>query len=326
MKIGDFLQDKLIFIAAAIFTAAFGALIMSALECPAILVLLTAMTYILGSAVSLLAEYIKKRIYYKTLFAQLDELGRKHFISEIMEEPDFLDGTLWAQALRTAAKSMNNEISALAKVGREYCEYVELWVHEIKTPISGAKLICENKGYDSLGAELNKIELCVEQALFYARSRSVEKDYMLRETDLAKTIREAVKNSAVLLIAKRVNVEIAADGNVVADGKWLEFILRQLLDNAVKYGAKNIIFRFENNALTVCDDGIGIPPEDITRVFERGFTGINGRQTAKTTGMGLYICRELCGKLGLDISLLSDGRGKGTVVEIRFPQNAFVKF
>jgi signal transduction histidine kinase len=184
-------------------------------------------------------------------------------------------------------------------------------------------LICENKGYTDVSLELGRVDRFVEQALFYARSKSVEKDYVIKQISLKQLIGELLKKNASLLIAKKIKVELNADGEVHSDSKWLMFILQQLLDNSIKYRAKTISFSFAGQTLTVKDDGVGIPAQDLPSIFERGFTGENGRIVARSTGMGLYLCRELCSKLGLTISAASQ---KGAEFYIVFPKNSYVTF
>jgi signal transduction histidine kinase len=210
----------------------------------------------------------------------------------------------------------------------EYREYIELWVHEIKTPIAGAKLICENAGTaqerDFL-EELDSIERFVEQALFYSRSGNVEGDYLIKQTDLASLVSGALKTAARRLIANRIRVRTGDLSCVVfTDAKWLDFILRQIIDNSVKYGCKKLEFYGRQNANSVSifiqDDGAGIPDQDIGRVFDKGFTGENGRRFGRSTGLGLYLCGKLCAKLGLEISVASRP-GEGARVEIVFPKS-----
>ena len=146
---------------------------------------------------------------------------------------------------------------------------------------------------------------------------------MIKQIDLKKLIGDLLKKNASLLISNKIKVVPKAEGTVHSDSKWLTFILQQLIDNAVKYGAKTIYFDYADKTLTVKDDGISIPPQDLPRIFDRGFTGENGRATAKSTGMGLYLCKELCNKLGLDISASSHD---GAEFSIAFPENPYVTF
>ncbi|AFL98956.1 signal transduction histidine kinase [Desulfitobacterium dehalogenans ATCC 51507] len=321
MQLRDFLRDKLLFIIMVLLTAGIGGFVLYALNDPPAAIIVVNVVYLSGSLAALLGEYLPKRAFYKELFSQLNDLDRKHYISEIMEAPTFYEGAALAEVLQAVGKSMNDEIGAHGRAIRDYRDYVELWVHEIKTPISAAKLICENNGYAKVSDEVDKIENYVEQALFYARSGSVEKDYVIRKTELKTLIAQLLKKNAGYLIANKVKINLQAEGMVYTDSKWLLFILQQLLDNAVKYGAQTIAFSFRDGVLTLKDDGIGIPPQDLPRVFERGFTGENGRITGKSTGMGLYLCQELCGKLGLTLSAAAD---EGTEIAITFPRNSYV--
>ncbi|GHU66415.1 sensor histidine kinase [Clostridia bacterium] len=323
MKISVFLRDRLIFIITIICAVLLCGFVMYVTGAPAFFVFFIGAVYVFGTAFGLMYEYTKKNAYYKTLLSALEGLDKKYYIAEVMEPASFGEGEILAEILKTAGKSMNDEIAAHARDKRDYREYIELWVHEVKTPISGARLICENSGYDELTGELDEIEKYVEQALFYARSGSVEKDYIIRKTDIKNLISDVVRKNSGRLIARKIKPEIRAEGLVHTDPKWLGFILQQILDNAVKYSAKTIVYSFENNILTVTDDGIGIPPGDLPRVFERGFTGENGRKTAKSTGLGLYLCKKLCDKLGLEIAAASAPNG-GASISIAFPENPYL--
>jgi signal transduction histidine kinase len=172
-------------------------------------------------------------------------------------------------------------------------------------------------------AELDRIERFVEQALFYARSGNVEDDCMIRRVALAELLADTLKNRAKYLIARKIRIRMKNLAHTVfTDPKWLSFILWQLIDNSVKYGCRNIEFSGVQNersvSLFIRDDGAGIPEQDVGRVFDKGFTGENGRRFGHSTGLGLYLCKKLCNKLGLGLSL-SSAPGKGVVVEIVFP-------
>ena len=170
----------------------------------------------------------------------------------------------------------------------------------------------------------------MEQALFYARSTSLVQDYSLRSVGLAACVREACKKNARYLIERGSvpAVEVADDEAVFADAKWLAFVIGQIVVNAAKYGARTIRFsaRVEGRGaagrtvLEIADDGCGIPAADVPRVFDRGFTGENGRAQGSSTGMGLYLVAQLCEKMGLGVGLASE-EGAGTRVMIAFPHD-----
>jgi len=220
---------------------------------------------------------------------------------------------------------MNDEIGRHGAASSEYREYIELWVHEIKTPISGAKLICENNGYAGVSSELDRIDNFVEQALFYSRSSHPEKDYVIKQVKLSEIVDRALRRNAKRLIESKISIEpLDLEQVVHTDVKWTDFILQQLIDNAIKYQCKKIKIFGEAHAnsisLFVHDDGIGIPEQDLSRVFDKGFTGENGRKFGRSTGLGLYLCKKLCSKLGIGISI--DAKpDEYTCVEIVFPKS-----
>jgi len=274
----------------------------------------------------LLIEYFFKAGYYNNLYDMLDDLDKKTLLSEIAPKPNFYEGLILYDVLKSTNKAMNDEIAKYSLSSAEYREYIELWVHEIKTPIAGAKLICENTGNNAMLDSLQKIDRFVEQALFYSRSSAVEKDFIIKQAELKELINRALRKNAKSFIDNKISIETGnLDFTVPTDVKWTDFILEQILYNAVKYEGKRIkIYAGQNEnsiSLFISDDGIGIPKQDINRVFDKGFTGENGRKHAKSTGIGLYLCKKLCLKLGLNISASSE-QGKGTSVEIIFPKSS----
>ena len=203
--------------------------------------------------------------------------------------------------IRKSNKSVIERIRAIEDEKKEYREYIESWVHEIKAPITGIDLMCENHKETltkRIALENRKIENYVDMALYYARSDEVYQDYMIRETDLGQTAAEILQRNKRYLIQKGIQAEVNCPDIAYTDGKWIGFILNQLLLNSAKYskeqGTHIRIFteHTENGVrLTVKDNGIGIKPEEIERIFEKGFTGSNGRKTERSTGMGLYSCK-----------------------------------
>ena len=295
-----------------------------------LLVILRLNTYTVGFIVFLLTgtavgalsiEYLIKDKYYRGLLTHLKRLDKKYLLSEFAEEADFYEGNILRECLLETNKSMNDEIGRYRREEQDYREYIELWLHEVKTPVASAKLILENNPSgitSSIEEEIEKIEGYLDQALFYARSRSVERDYLLQRISLKEVVQTALKKNAKMLIREKVSVKIEGeDSDVYADKKWTDFILTQIIVNAAKYRTEHaeIVFSSEEfrngTALYIKDNGIGINEKDLPRVFERGFTGKSGRKYAKSTGMGLYLCKVLCEKTGLSISISSE-EGEGT--------------
>ncbi len=201
-------------------------------------------------------------------------------------------------------------------------------MHEIKAPLTAARLICRELDGDTrrkLTAELSQIEAHVERALFYARAKNPEQDCLFRQTELEKIAAQAIENHRSLLIQNGIRVEMEnMNCAVYTDEKWAVFILGQLLQNAARYrGAEPVITLFarplgRQTRLIVHDNGIGIPAHELPRVFERGFTGSNGRMRGGSTGIGLYLCRKLAVFLELELRMDSQ-EGAGTTVTLTFP-------
>lgn len=328
MRLRDFLKDKWTYGVAALISALFSAELLTALGAGTYAAFYVSALVLLAQAVALAAEYIQKRLFYRSLLRNLEQLDKKYLLSEMTEEPSFTEGRLLARVLRETGKSMNDSIAGYRRESQEFREYVETWVHEIKTPISACGLILENNPGELarvLSRDFQRIETYVDQALYYARSGNVEKDYVMKRTTIRELVSSALKKQASLLIESGVKVELVLlDISVAADIKWMDFILGQIIMNAVKYRSETPVLRFvgrreENRAvLTVEDNGAGIAKKDVGRVFEKGFTGENGRVSAKSTGIGLYLCKRLCNKMGLGLTIESE-LGKGTAVSVAFP-------
>ena len=231
-----------------------------------------------------------------------------------------------------AGKSMLEQISEVKRERLEYKEYIEQWIHEIKTPITAMKLLCENHRTDwtkELLLELEKTNRFTEQALYYARSEHTEKDYSVREIALAQVVHQAIADNKYLLRKNGVRLEVEEiQDTVYSDEKWVRFILNQLISNAVKYRAGQPSLRFstcrqqDQVVLMVEDNGIGISPADLPRVFEKGFTGQNGRKVQQSTGIGLYLCKRLCEKLGIGIT--AESSEHGTAISLTFHINCLI--
>lgn len=282
-------------------------------------------------------EYQIKKRYYNELQKTVDGLDEKYLITEIIKTPNFVEGKILNDILRQVDKSMHEQVSKYKYLQEDYKEFIELWIHEVKLPLTTSKMIIENnknKVTKSIEEELDSIENYVEQALFYARSSAVEKDYYIRKCNLKDIVNESIKKNKTSLIEEKVEINIHDLDNVVStDSKWIVFILSQIIQNSVKYRNKKLLLNIEvysepnkdNTVLYIKDNGIGIKKEEISRVFDKGFTGTNGRLAGKkSTGIGLYLCRKLCEKLGVSINVKST-EGEGTVVSLVFPNSSFVR-
>lgn len=295
-------------------------------------VLFILVVWLIVLASCLLLFYFSRKKYLNKLLDMTEQLKERYLLPEIMQEPERADEQVFYQIMKMAEKSMLERIGEVQRERKEYKEYIEQWIHEVKTPITAIKLICENNRCSftrELMAELENINRFTEQALYYARSEHTEKDYSVREINLSDVVHGAIADNKYLLRQNNVAVTVEdVEYSIYSDDKWLRFILDQLISNAVKYRADQPVLHFftvkENDRiiLSVEDNGIGIPQSDLPRIFEKGFTGQNGRTIHSSTGIGLYLCRRLCDKLGIGISASSEG--KGTAISLSFRINDFV--
>ena len=262
--------------------------------------------YLLGLSIS----YYKKKKFYGKVLKILEEMDKKYLLPEMIDAPDFLEGKILKRVIEDMGKAMTEHVNEYKFLTEDYKEYIELWIHEVKIPIATSKMIIENNKNEvtkNIDEELDKIDDYTEQALFYARSNTVNKDYIIKKIKLEKIVNMALLKNKKEFIGRKINVNIYdLDLEVATDSKWLVFISNQIISNSIKYKKQNEnlsleIFakkQKENVTLYIKDNGIGISKNDISRIFEKGFTGENGRIIGKkSTGIGLYLCKKLCDKL-----------------------------
>lgn len=281
-------------------------------------------------------EYIKVRKYYNDLNEVADNLDQKYLIAEVIKEPTFIEGKVIYRTLRESNKSMNENVKEYKMQISDYKEYIETWVHEIKTPIASSKLVIENNKNDvtsKINQELDKVDEFIEQVLYYSRSEEVSKDYRIKKLELRPIINSVARAKSRDFINKKISLELLdVEQEIYTDEKWLIFIMNQIIQNSIKYskeeGAKVKISAIKKDTgveLTIEDNGMGISDIDIGRVFEKNFTGENGRIVGKSTGMGLYICSKLCKRLQIGISIESE-KDKFTRVKLVLPIGGITNF
>lgn len=202
---------------------------------------------------------------------------------------------------------------------RDMTDYYTFWVHQIKTPIAAMGLLLqEREDSGALEVELLKIEQYVEMVLSYLRLDSGSTDYVFQDCSLDGILRGAVRKLAKMFILKKISLDLRETGKtVLTDEKWLGFVVEQVLSNALKYTPEGGTIRVygDRDTVVIADSGIGIRPEDLPRVFEKGFTGYNGRTERKSTGIGLYLSKQVCERLGHGITVTSRP-GQGTLVRL----------
>lgn len=254
-----------------------------------------------------------------------EELHRRNteLISALPEPEGIVDSDY--QQLITVLKEKIAKITAQTDSRiRDTVDYYTIWAHQIKTPIAAMRLTLQKEDVPEarrLASELSRIEQYVEMVLVFVRLGSDYSDYVFARQDIDEIIRSSVKKFASEFIDRRIRLEYdSVDIQAVTDEKWFAFVVEQLLSNALKYTREGSIRIYsEGKVLCIKDTGIGIAPEDLPRVFDKGYTGCNGRTDRRASGLGLYLCRRICQNLGIDISI-SSTVGEGTTVRLDLGQ------
>ncbi|MBR3509433.1 MAG: sensor histidine kinase [Lachnospiraceae bacterium] len=284
-------------------------------------------------------EFQRMKSYFVELSSAMEILKEKYLFYEMIERQDSQEEKEVKELFYQVETSTLSELEFLKKNSEDYRDFVETWVHEIKIPIAVIRMILANHKEADVGlsGEVERMERYVEQALFYARSSVVSKDYLVGPLDLKKTVEQTVlaRRRQLREINARIDLH-DLELEVYSDGKWVQFMLGQVMDNSMKYASKKdadgcglVLEIYATNTanaiqLHMKDNGIGIKASELDRVFDKGFTGQNGRSGAKSTGIGLYLCKKLCDKLGHGISLTST-EGEGTEVTFVFPKSSMTK-
>ena len=253
-------------------------------------------------------EYARAKSFYENVQKNLEQLEEKFLVVETIPTARFSDAKILKEVLQETNKSMLEHVNRYKQSQEEYKEYIELWIHEIKLPLATSHMIIENNPNSitlSIEEELFEMEELVEQALFYARSNTVEKDYCITTTNLKDLVHDVIKHNKQTCIESKIRIQTEEiEQKIYTDPKWTGFILNQIVRNSIKYRREEnaeISFRArknkENVILQIRDNGIGIPKAELSRVWDKGFTGSNGRIGKKSTGLGLYLCKKLCDKL-----------------------------
>lgn len=359
MRLTDYLSDKVIVILInmASMMALSLYLILIGNYLTNVILILAAWGIILVAYLSI--DYIIKRKYFNKIDDTLKNLDKPYLIAEVMDKGNSIYDKIYRDVIHTSNKSVIEEIRGLKTSQSEYKEYIESWVHDIKTPLTAINLICENNKNDytkKIQRETGIIENQVENVLYYARMEQVYKDYMIHSVNLKNVVLNSVRRNKLYFIQGKMQVNVEFDDIMVStDEKWIEFLLNQIFLNAIKYRTNENAHidittnkQDKNIELIIEDNGIGIPKEDIGRIFEKGFTGSNGRRdikkennikrennvrkdieteyniSKKATGIGLYLCKNLCDKLDIGIRCESE-EGRYTRMILTFPDSDYAK-
>lgn len=259
----------------------------------------------------------------KRLEKLIEQMDRPYLLGELLPPPTTVTERGYFEIMKAISHSAIGLTEQASSDKEDYMDYVESWIHEIKTPLTTCSLILENgSSPEKLRQELKQAENLTDTILYYARLRSAEKDIAISSFNLSEAADEAIQSQMSLLIAARISIEQQGSLSVFSDKKAVVFILKQLLINCAKYCPhSHLIIKCSQRTLSVSDNGPGIPDYELPRVTERGFTGKNGRTSPTSTGMGLYIVSELCKKLGIELQIDSM-EGVGTSISLSFPDDA----
>ena len=372
MKLRDFIRDKGLLLLLHLVCMCAAAAFFRLTGYSATNTILFLVVWILLLTAWLLITFLQRHRFFRDARQILEKVDQRYLLGELLPDSYRLEDQLYSEMIRRSNKSCIERIRQIEEEQKDYKEYIESWVHEIKAPITGIALLCNNRrgiisadatpqntessetkslipsprtasqgktaseaipdpraDYLTISLENQKIENYVDMALYYARSEEVYKDYLIRKTCLEDVVYEVLDKNRLLLIQNQVQADVNCRDTVYTDRKWIAFILNQMLLNSVKYRDKNPLLRIctrrENNGILLIfeDNGIGIRQEELPRIFDKGFTGSNGRDNQRSTGMGLYLCQKLCGRLGSGLSAESE-YGAGTKLYLEFPISNYI--
>ena len=329
----EYLEEKIFFIISSLLFTILLSIYLLLIGINVGIVILLAILIIAFILISLLVSYILIKKRYVKIVNLVDSLDEKYLIKEVIDKPKNLENKAYYYALDKACKALNDKLSEVENSKEEYLDFLDSFIHEIKTPISALSLYADNNNDERVKEEVLKISRLVDKMLFYARSDVVEKDYFIKEVTLADLVHPVLLEYKNYLLNYHIKVEVKNLDNLVVytDIKWLNFIIGQILSNSLKYqNKKERIVRIKgiddknNIKLVIYDNGVGIKESDLSKVFFKGFTGSN-RSKKNASGIGLYLTKKLCDKLGIDIKIESVYL-KYTKVIITFPKgNYFIK-
>lgn len=260
-------------------------------------------------------------VFYYNRHKNLERAGKvlKYRLEQLPKPGDLIEED-YQQLIQTLYQDKRNSELSKDKSYSEMIEYYSIWAHQIKTPIAAMRLMLQSDeaAKEELLLELSRIDQYVEMVLTYLRLDSGSTDFVMKEYKLERILKEAVKKSAPFFIRKKISLQMEpVNMTVLTDEKWLLFVIEQILSNSLKYSPKGKISIYEepDKVLVIEDNGIGIAKEDLPRIFEKGFTGYNGREHKKATGIGLYLCKRVLTNLSHSITIDSSP-GAGTKVRL----------
>ena len=333
MRMRDYFQDKLGLLFLALVSLVMILMLCLAFKVPLEAIWAISCLYLFTLGAMFCLSFFKKKRFYTDFIQNMERLDKKYYILETLSMPNFYEGKILYDGLYVVNKAMIEHVKNYELQMDDFKEYIEMWIHEVKIPLATLTLMFHNrKEYDKKVLEqLRRIESYLDQVLYYVRQEFAEKDYLIKKNSLEKMVNNVLVKNKDDFLENQIELEVRdLNFDVFTDSKWTLFILNQIINNSVKYmddmkDKKIWIFGSEDESsiyLHIRDNGIGIPLQDIPKVFEKSFTGENGRKRSRSTGMGLYISKKLCEKLGHKIWLESREQ-EYTEVIIAFAKNDY---
>ncbi|BDR65996.1 sensor histidine kinase [Clostridium tetani] len=340
MNFIDFLKDRIAYIIVYLISISFVILTMhltlfiKVIDFPITNILYAYFVSIVILIIFLVYEYSKVRAFYKQLY---EILNSENIIENIINigEVRTIEQKLFTQILKKLYKSYEDKVYKYKDIQKHYLDFINQWVHQMKTPVSVIDLILQeedtsefNEVLDSIGEENEKISQGLNIMLYNARINEFNHDFNVEDIDILLILRKVINDNKKLLIRHKIFPKISGETAIVqTDKKWIYFVINQIVINAIKYTAatekdkKTINFNIKEDTtkivVSIEDNGIGIPKEDLGRVFNAFFTGKNGRKTSESTGMGMYLSKRICEELGNEVYVESE-EGKGASFYIAF--------
>ncbi|RXI74873.1 sensor histidine kinase [Clostridium tetani] len=340
MNFIDFLKDRIAYIIVYLISISFVILTMhltlfiKVIDFPITNILYAYFVSIVILIIFLVYEYSKVRAFYKQLYEILNSENIMENIINIGEVRT-IEQKLFTQILKKLYKSYEDKVYKYKDIQKHYLDFINQWVHQMKTPVSVIDLILQeedtsefNEILDSIGEENEKISQGLNIMLYNARINEFNHDFNVEDIDILLILRKVINDNKKLLIRHKIFPKISGETAIVqTDKKWIYFVINQIVINAIKYTAatekdkKTINFNIKEDTtkivVSIEDNGIGIPKEDLGRVFNAFFTGKNGRKTSESTGMGMYLSKRICEELGNQVYVESE-EGKGASFYIAF--------
>lgn len=328
MKWTHYMKDQIMLLSAFIFILIVVTLLI--LLDPALTMEISSLVYLDLLIICIISTYFCVDYFNKRATFQLLKTLEEIDLSNVPSVSGYLNQQYIVLLKKQEAEWMQ-VLAGKDAIQKEWLEYMTTWFHEIKTPIAVSKMIFETDGnLDSLEEELEKIDYFIEQALYTSRLSEFHTDYLIHDVEIERIINESVKKHAKMFLSKKIKLSLMIDSfEVLSDKKGMLFVINQLLSNALKYTPKygeiTISTNRSGKMISIRDNGRGIEEEDLPRIFERGFTGANGRKYSTSTGMGLFLAKKTADKLGHQLIITSE-KNKFTEAEIYFSNGSALHY